>query len=194
MYHANNAAANSEYDDLSRLGEFRRGTLNVDNRSITADDDRRQIFTLDQTGNWAGFQDDAGAGGEGNWDLLAPFGFRPSEVQPRFARLGLALKGRTLYYCSYPMWQAEAHLMSYNIDTATVTDHGPIVCEDGRRVSEIHSMVVGSDGALHCAAMVWSIEGKDPAKPWGNRAQCYFHARFLKIDPAKDYRNQGKAE
>jgi len=125
---------------------------------------------------------------------LAQFGFRPSEIQPRFASLGLALKGRTLYYCSYPIWQAEAHLMSYDIDTGKVTDHGPIVCEGGRRVSEIHSMVVGSDGALHCAAMVWSIEGKDPTKPWCNRAQCYFHARFLKIDPAKDFKTPQKKE
>ena len=69
LYHANNATANSEYDGLNRLGEFRRGTLNVGNTAVTADDDRRQVFTLDQIGNWAGFQDAADAGGEGNWDL-----------------------------------------------------------------------------------------------------------------------------
>ena len=39
------------------------------NDSITANDDRRQVFTLNQVGDWAGFQDDAGAGGTGNWDL-----------------------------------------------------------------------------------------------------------------------------
>jgi hypothetical protein len=121
---------------------------------------------------------------------LAQFGFRPSEVQPRFASLGMTLKDRTLYYCSYPIWQPEAHLMSYNIDTGKVADHGPIVTDGGRRVSEIHSMVVGSDGELHAAGMVWSIQGQDPAKPWGDRAQCYFHARLLKIDPAKDTKNQ----
>ena len=66
LYHANGAG---EYDGLDRLNEFRRGTLNANKDAITGDDDRRQIFTLNQTGNWTGFQDDAGAGGTGNWDL-----------------------------------------------------------------------------------------------------------------------------
>jgi len=115
---------------------------------------------------------------------LAQFGYRPSkEAQPRWASLGMALKDRTIYYCSYPLWRSMAHLMSYNIDSGTVVNHGPIVTSDGRRVSEIQAMAVGSDGKLHCAAMVWSIEGRDPAKPWANRAQCYFHSRFLIIDP-----------
>ena len=122
---------------------------------------------------------------------LAPFGFRPSaQGQPRFASLGMALLGRRLYYCSYPLWRSMAHLMSYEIDTGTVTNHGPIATTGRRRVSEIHAMVAGSDGALHCAAMVWSIEGRDPAKPWANRAQCYFHARFMTIDPSKHLKNQ----
>ena len=47
---------------------------------------------------------------------------------------------------------------------------------------------------LHAAAMVWSIEGEDPAKPWANRAQCHFHARFLKIDPERDLKNQDAEE
>jgi len=125
---------------------------------------------------------------------LVQFGFRASEVQPRFASLGMTRKDRTLYYCSYPIWRPEAHLMSYHIDNGKVTDHGPIVCEKGRRVSEIHSLVVGSDGKLHAAAMVWSVEGEDPANPWANRAQCYFHARFLKIDPERDFKNQDAEE
>lgn len=67
LYHTN--GENNGYDGLSRLTEFRRGTLHAGNRSITDHDKRRQIFTLDQVGNWAGFQDAAGAGGQGNWDL-----------------------------------------------------------------------------------------------------------------------------
>ncbi len=117
---------------------------------------------------------------------LAQIGFRPSKVQPRFASLGLTRIGRTLYYCSYPVWQPQAHLMSYNIDTRQVTDHGPIVDAAGRRVSEIHSLVAGSDGKLHAAAMVWSVEGKDPANKWADRAYCYYHSRFMVIDPQKD--------
>jgi len=122
---------------------------------------------------------------------LAPFGFRPStEAQPRFASLGMALLGRKLYYCSYPIWRSMAHLMSYEIDTGKVTNHGPVVTDGCRRVSEIHAMVPSPDGKLHCAAMVWSIEGKDPAKPWANRAQCYFHSRFVVVDPERSFRNQ----
>jgi hypothetical protein len=127
----------------------------------------------------------------GRIEGLAPFGFRPSkEAQPRWASLGMTRMGRTIYYCSYPLWQSMARLMSYNIDTGEVTHHGPIVTNDRRRVSEIQAMVVGSDGTLHCAAMVWSIEGQDPAKPWANRAQCYFHSRFLIINPATDFRGR----
>jgi hypothetical protein len=122
---------------------------------------------------------------------LAPFGFRPSgEGQPRWASLGMALRGRVIYYCSYPLWRSMAHLMSYDIASGKVTDHGPIVTDGLRRVSEIQSMVIGSDRKLHCAAMVWSIEGEDPAKPWANRAQCYFHSRFMIIDPDTDFKNQ----
>lgn len=122
---------------------------------------------------------------------LVQFGFRPSEQQPRFASMGMCLKDRTLYYCSYPTWRSMAHLMSYNIDEGTVTDHGPIVLEDGRRVSEIHALVTGSDGNLHAAAMVWSIEGKDPANDWGGatRASCYIHCRLLVIDPTTHFKN-----
>ncbi len=123
---------------------------------------------------------------------LAPFGFRPSAEQPRFASLGLVRRGRELFYCSYPLWRPMAHLMRYHLDTGAVTDLGPIVTDGGRKVSEIHSLVVGSDGNLHAAAMVWSLENSaDPAKPWGNRAQCYFHARFLVINPDRDFKPGG---
>jgi hypothetical protein len=119
---------------------------------------------------------------------LAAFGFRPSSVQPRFASLGLARRGRELFFCSYPLWQSMAHLMRYNIDSGVVTNLGPIVVDGGRRVSEIQSLVVGSDGKLHAAAMVWSLENStDPAKPWANRASCFFHARFVVIDPDRDF-------
>ncbi len=105
----------------------------------------------------------------------------------RNGSLGLARLDRTLYYVSYPVWASMAHLMSYNIDTGAFTHHGPIIVEGDRRVSEIQSLAAGSDGKLHGVAMVWSIEGEDPAKPWANRAQCFFHARFVIIDPARDF-------
>ena len=129
----------------------------------------------------------------GKTEGIIQIGYRPSKTQPRYASLGLTLKDRTLYYCSYPIWRSQAHLVSYNIDTGRAVDHGPIIVEGDRRVSEIHSMVVGSDGLLHAVAMVWSVEGEDPSNPWANRAQCYFHARFLKINPENDFHNQDGA-
>ena len=121
----------------------------------------------------------------GEAEGLGSFAY-PGKKNPS-GSLGLALLGRTLYYCSYPVWAPMAHLMSYNIDTGQMTHHGPIVVEGGRRVSEIQSLVAGADGKLHGVAMVWSIAGQDPAKPWANRAQCYFHPRFVVIDPARDF-------
>lgn len=118
---------------------------------------------------------------------LACLTFDPDR-KDRYASLGLCLRGRTLYYCSYPVWKKQAHLMSYHIDSGTIVNHGKLVTNDGRRVSEIHSLVTGSDGKLHAAAMVWSIEGQDPAKPWSQRANCYVHSRFMTIDPETDFR------
>ncbi len=121
---------------------------------------------------------------------LAPFGFRPRrKAEQRLASLAFVRRGRELFYCSYPVWRPMAHLMRYQIDTGKVTDLGPIVTDDGhRRVAEIHGMVVGADGKLHAVGMVWSRENsRDPANPWANRGQCYFHARLLVIDPDQDF-------
>ena len=67
LYHANGATAGSEHDGLDRLKEFRRGTLAADKRSISANDDRRQLYTLEALGNWKEFKNDAGNGAP--WDL-----------------------------------------------------------------------------------------------------------------------------
>jgi len=130
----------------------------------------------------------------GRIEGLAPIGYLPStERQPRFASLALTLKGDRIYYVSYTPWRTMSHLMSYDIPSGKVTNHGPIVTDGDRRVAEIHSMVVGSDGKLHAVAGVWSIKGKDPANPWSGRAYCYYHARFLMIDTEKDLKNQKAA-
>ena len=130
------------------------------------------------------------AGHRAQVEGMAQIGFRPSDVQPRYAGLGLALRGRTLYYCSYPLWQPEAHLVACDLETLKVRDLGPIVADGRRRVSEIHSLAVGSDALLHAVAMVWSLEGQDPANGWAVRADCYYHARLLKIDPDRDFQNE----
>jgi len=122
---------------------------------------------------------------------LVPFGYRPSEEQPRFASLALVKKGERLFYCSYAWNREPAHLMSYHLPSGRVTDHGPIVTEGRRAVTEIHSMVLGNDGNLHAVAMVWSLKGEDPANGWATRSKRYFHARFLIIDPAAHLKNQG---
>ncbi len=124
---------------------------------------------------------------------LGQFGFRPSEVQPRFASHGATRNGRTIYYCSYTMGQPDAHLMSYEIDSAKITDHGPIIDQDGRPVSEIHSLVTGSDGKLHAASMIFCLDSKDPSNEWATRGGNYFCSRFLVIDPEKDLKNQDSA-
>lgn len=64
----------------------------------------------------------------------------------------------------------------------------------GRRaVTEIHAVVEGSNGILHAVARVWSLKGKDPGNRWATRSQCYFHARFVEIDPDTDLKKQEEA-
>jgi hypothetical protein len=119
---------------------------------------------------------------------VAPFGFRPSEEQPRFASLALAILGRKVYYVSYQWGKHFAHLMSYDIPSGEVVDHGILVDQDRRGLTECHSLVAAPGGVLHAVAMSWSIEGKDPAQTWANRGNCYFHARFMVIHPGTDFR------
>ncbi len=125
---------------------------------------------------------------------LVSMAFRPPSKRAGNVSFGFGRKGRTLYYISYPVWQSQAHLTSYDMKSGVVTDHGPIVLENGRRVSEMHALVVGSDGKLHGPAMVWSIKGKDPANDWGGatRASCYIHCRLVIIDPERDFRHAAK--
>jgi len=122
---------------------------------------------------------------------LASMAFRPPAQRLGNVSFGFGREGRTLYFVSYPVWQSQAHLTSYDMKTGVVTDHGPLVLEDGRRVSEMHALVVGGDGRLYGPAMVWSIEGKDPANDWGGaqRDTHYIHCRLVIIDPEKDFRH-----
>lgn len=129
----------------------------------------------------------------GEAEGLAPFGFQPSEQQPRFASLAMVLHEGALYYVSYKWGNANAHLMRYDIVPGRVTDMGPIFTEDGMGLTECHAMVVGADGKLHLVAMVWSREGQDPANPWSTRGSSYFHARLMTIDLADGPRNQDPA-
>ncbi len=122
---------------------------------------------------------------------LASMSFRPPKQRMGNVSFGFGMKGRKLYFVSYPVWRSQAHLTSYEMGTGVVTDHGPIVLEGGRRISEMHALVLGSDGKLHGPAMVWSIDGKDPANDWGgaSRASSYIHCRLVIIDPKKDFKH-----
>jgi hypothetical protein len=122
---------------------------------------------------------------------LASMSFRPPKQRMGNVSFGFGMKGRKLYFVSYPVWRSQAHLTSYDMKTGVVSDHGPIVLDDGRRVSEMHALVLGSDGKLHGPAMVWSIEGKDPANDWGGaaRGSSYIHCRLVIIDPNKDFKH-----
>lgn len=126
---------------------------------------------------------------------LASMAFRPPAQRVGNVSFGFARKGRTLYYVSYPVWQSQAHLTRYDMKTGVVTDLGPIVLEDGRRVSEMHGLVVGGDGCLHGPGMVWSLEGRDPANDWpgATRAGAYIHCRLVIIDPDKDFQHAAEA-
>ncbi len=113
---------------------------------------------------------------------------RGTRDKNRYGSLSVTRLGRRIYYCSYPVWRSMAHLLSYNIDTGEVSNHGPIVTDGRRRVAEIHSMRPGADGTLHAVAFVWSVKGEDPANSWAGRASCYFHPRFLKINPKRHFK------
>lgn len=110
----------------------------------------------------------------------------------RFPSCTLVMVGRTIYYNAYSGWGGTTDLQSYNLDTGKFTDHGPIVVDGDRRVNECQSMAAGKDGRLYLVAFVFSIEGKDPANPWGMRGPYPFHPRFTIIDPQKDFQNAAK--
>ena len=57
------------YDGLYRLKSVNRGTLNAGNTAIsTGTGTFNQCWTLDSTGNWKGFREDAS--GSGSWSLI----------------------------------------------------------------------------------------------------------------------------
>jgi RHS repeat-associated protein len=56
LYHSNTASAGAEYDGLSRLTQWRRGTLSQDKSQITSAS-KYQSYLLDGLGNWDIFND-----------------------------------------------------------------------------------------------------------------------------------------
>lgn len=93
---------------------------------------------------------------------------------------------RTVYYTPTTGWGGTVNLTSYNLETETFTNHGPIICEGGRRNAEIHSMDAGKDGRLYAVTFTYSIENVDPVRRWAMRGAYPFHPRFIIIDPETD--------
>ncbi len=121
-------------------------------------------------------------------ELLHEMGLAQRRFNLRPASCTLVISGRTAYYTPHTGWGGVTHLTSYQLDTGTFTDHGPIVVEGSRRVNECHAMVAAPDGTLHLAAFVFSkADSGDPVNPWGMRDKYPFHSRFVIIDPATDF-------
>lgn len=138
---------------------------------------------------------------------LVQFSHLPSaENQPRVGSFALTQVGRKLYSCSMVReWPAGrfvdspkdlldatkgVHLISYDIDANTVTDHGPVFTDGGRRVAQCDSLASDRDGKLYLCATVFSLPDEDPANSWqfALRHNSYTHMRFLVVDPERDLR------
>ena len=101
----------------------------------------------------------------------------------RPAACTLVMHDRTVYYTPGTGWGGIAHLVGYNVDTGTYTDHGQIVASGNRQVAEVHSMSVGKDGTLYMVAFVYSVEAVDPVREYGQRGKYPFHPRLLIVNP-----------
>lgn len=125
----------------------------------------------------------------GRIELMHPMGLSERRYNLRPAACVLVISGRRVFYTPHTGWGGVTHLTSYDLETATFTDHGPIVVEGGRRVNESHAMTVTPDGKLHLAAFVFNKEDSpDPLAPWAMRDKYPFHSRLVIIDPEQDLR------
>ena len=130
------------------------------------------------------------AGRPARAEALQLMGLTGHRFGSRYASCTLVRHGRTIYYTPYTGWGGVTHVVSYDMDRKQVTDHGPLVVEGDRRVNEVHSLAAGPDGKLYMVAFVFSIEGKDPVRPYAMRDVYPFHPRFVIVDPAKDFRSK----
>ncbi len=124
---------------------------------------------------------------EGEIEGLGAMGYADPKKTPRLSSLGLAILNGKVYYTPYSRQPGrQTHLVSYDISTGKIIDHGPLFTQDGRRVSEIHSLAASkTSGELHAAAMVWSHGRDDPTTPMG-RDSSYIHCRLVVINPKTD--------
>lgn len=113
-------------------------------------------------------------------DVIERITSKPSKQSGMFDKfyygyLGFTLgpDNRTLYYltggCIYKdgrpqvardttkieaQGEENLHLITWDIPTATYTDHGPIFLEDGQRPSYVNSIAIGKDGDVYALAAI----------------------------------------
>ncbi len=101
----------------------------------------------------------------------------------RHAACTLAVHGNRVYYTPYTGWGGVTHLVRFDLDEGRLTDLGPLILEDGRRVAEVHAMDIDEAGRLYMLAFAYNIEGEDPLNRHATRDGYAFHPRFVVVDP-----------
>jgi hypothetical protein len=95
---------------------------------------------------------------------LRPKAYRGMPRNPQKSQLGFMIgPGNTIFYLAHgpavalqgqPALQSNLYLLTYDIDKARLTDHGPIFSHDGRRVYFAESIAIGPDDHIYTVAWV----------------------------------------
>ncbi len=99
---------------------------------------------------------------------LLPTGVEVGRRNPWRTQLGFHIgPDNTLYYLAHgppqdvpgrPPVRASVHLLTYQIDSGQLTDHGILTSADGRRVFFTESLEVSEDGDLYTVAWVETVD------------------------------------
>lgn len=102
---------------------------------------------------------------------MRPEEYRDMPRNPEISQLGFMLgPGNTLFYLAHgpaveiegcPPVQSSLYLLTYNLNTRQLTNHGPILSADQRRVFFAESIAIGAGDHLYTVA--W-VEVNDPAR------------------------------
>lgn len=95
---------------------------------------------------------------------LRPKAYQGIPRNPEKSQLGFMIGPRnTIFYLAHgpavtiqgrPSLQSSLYLFTYEIDKASLTDHGPIFSHDGRRVFFAESIAIGPDDHIYTVAWV----------------------------------------
>lgn len=101
--------------------------------------------------------------------------------------LGYTLgQNRRIYYTAWGS-KRDTNLISYDLQSAQYIDHGVIAVEEGLKVVEVHSLVMGKDHKLYMVAFVHSIDSQhevpEDRPKMGGQA---YEMRFIMTDSEKD--------